>query len=82
MPPQCFGTDPHEHVGAWGIILALASPFGVFRRQQDLWSTLFLCLVPGSAVFGDFCVRQPTVPRVSTRFFESFPFEVPWLPNE
>ena len=35
--------------------------------------TWFPCLVPGSTAFGGFCVQNPSLPRVSMRFFESLP---------
>ena len=67
-------------VGAWGIVPTPTSSFGVVRRQQNLWFTWFLCLVPRSTVFGDFCVQQPIVPRISAIFFESLPFEATFWP--
>ena len=57
-------------VGTWGTVPASTCAFGVVRRRQVLLSTWFPCLVPKSAGFGVFCVRQHSLPRVSARLFE------------
>ena len=58
-------------MGAWGFVPAMAASSNVVWRRQDLLSTWFPYLVHGFAFFGGFYVRQPSLSRVSARFFES-----------
>ena len=76
LPENFSGQKPRTWSSrVWtrrGLFRLRPSPPVSFAADKSL-CTWFLCLVPGSTVFGGFCVRQPSLPRVSTRFFGSLP---------
>ena len=81
MPPHCFGTDLHA-LRMWvsGGLFRLWHPPPVLSRADKTSGLLCFFVWYQIDCFCDFCVRKPIVPGVSTRFFESLPFEGTFWP--